>query len=388
MEISPASPSPNTVAPQTSETSARSTTTQTPTQAEFSTTLTGTSQTGSSIETGNMGTRTTSSADVPIQWKTLPAAASADEPTNAELTHLRNTLKALKTQLPDRLSKEWTQLFLTKVNTSSPLSPKTLGVFFDAIKDFPRNKQEKDAKSSMIATGKVFTELVSSEGNPFDEGTVKSRAREFFRNIDDKAVNLETANHILNFASNEIKDRPEACLALISGLWGKYNAIESTFAPELAARMVTFEMSLAPKADRYKVWTQALDKVGHGNPSFSPNDMSSFVNALSSNPPVQAADIASAHDDIAKMLYEYPRTLSREDDQIRIKALDGFLKGVATENARASITKKLISHMDLATLSGKRWKAAIVTVTNSVSTLFNAENKAEIRKALNTLAGA
>ncbi|WP_174990925.1 hypothetical protein [Pandoraea anapnoica] len=44
--------------------------------------------------------------------------------------------------------------------------------------------------------------------------------------------------------------------------------------------------------------------------------------------------------------------------------------------------------MDLATLTGKRWKAVIVTVTNSVSTLFNAENKAKIRNALNSVASA
>lgn len=388
MEISPASSSPNAVAPQTSETNTHSSTPRNPTQAEMSASLTRMSQTGDSLDTGTMSTCTASSTNVPVPLRALPSPASADEPTNAELTQLRATLKAIKMQFPDRLSKERTQLFLMKLNTSSPLSSKTLGVFFDAITDFPRNKQEKDAKSTTIATEKVFTELVSPKGNPIDEGVAKIRVREFFRNIGDKAVNLETANHILNFASNEIKDRPETCLALISGLWGKYNAIELAFAPELAARIVTREMSLTPEADRYKVWKHALDKVGQGNPSFSPSDMSGFVNALSSNPPGQAEDIASACADIAKPLYHYPRTVSREDDQIRIRALEGFLKGVTREDARACVIEKLISHMDLATLPGKRWKPAIVTVTNSVSTLFNTENKTKIRNALNALAGA
>ncbi|MFK0378759.1 hypothetical protein [Pandoraea sp. NPDC090278] len=387
MEISPTATSPNTLAAQT-ETNTGATTPQNQTHAEISASLTRASQTGSSIETGHSDTRTASRTDAPVQLKALPITANADEPTNADLNQLRKTLKAIKMQIPDRLSKEWTQLFLMKLNTASPLSPKTLGVFFDAIQDFPRTKQEKDAKSSMIATEKVFAELVSPKGNPFDEGTVKGRVGEFFSNIYDKAVNLETANHILNFASSEIKDRPETCLALITGLWGKYSAIESTFAPELAARIVAFEMSLVPKADRYNVWKHALGEVGQGNPSFSPSDMSRFVNALSSNPPDKAEDIASAHADIAKILYAYPRIVSRDDDQIRLRALEGFLKGIATEEARASVTEKLTSHIDLATIEGKRWKGAIVTVTNSVSTLFNAENKERIRNALNALAGA
>lgn len=388
MEISPASASQNTVASQTSETNARSTTPKNPTQAEISASLTRATQTGSSIGTKHSDTRTASSTDVPLQLKALLITGSADEPTDADLNQLRKTLKALKTQLPNSFSKEWTQIFLMKLNASSPLSSKTLGVFFDAIVDFPRNKQEKDAKSSMIATWKVFAELVSPKGNPFDEGTVKSRVSEFFSNIYDKAVNLETANHILNFASGEIKDRPQTCLALISGLWGKYSAIESTFAPELAARIVTCEMSLVPKTDRYNVWKHAFDRVGKVNSNFYPSDMSRFVNALSSNPPDQVEDMASAYNDIAKTLYDYPLTRSREDDQIRIRALDGFLRGVASEGARASVTVALTSHVDLATLTGKRWKTAIVTVTNSVSTLFNAENKEKIRNALNKLAGS
>ncbi len=388
MEISPASPSQNTVASQTSETNARSTTPQNQSHAEMSVSLNRASQTGSSIETGNIGTHTANRTDAPVQLKALTASASADDPTHADLIQLRNTLKAIKAQLPDSFSKEWTQIFLTKLNTASPLSAKTLGIFFDAITDFPRNKQEKDAKSSMIATGRVVAELVSPKANSIDEDTAKKRVGEFFGNIRYKAVNLETANHILSFASSEIKDRPETHLALISGLWGKYNAVEPTFAPELAARIVACEMSLVPKADRYNVWKHAFDKVGQVNSNFYPSDMSRFVNALSSNPPDQAEDMASAYDDIAKTLYDYPLTRSREDDQIRIRALDGFLRGVASEGARASVTVALTSHVDLATLTGKRWKTAIVTVTNSVSTLFNAENKEKIRNALNKLAGS
>ncbi|VVE66670.1 hypothetical protein PAN31117_02347 [Pandoraea anapnoica] len=57
MEISPASPSTNTLAPQTSETNASSTTTQNQTPADFAASLPRTSQTGSSIETGEKGAR-------------------------------------------------------------------------------------------------------------------------------------------------------------------------------------------------------------------------------------------------------------------------------------------------------------------------------------------
>ncbi|VVE38787.1 hypothetical protein PAQ31011_04065 [Pandoraea aquatica] len=412
MEIPQAFPTPNTLAPEIEETNAPPTTPRDPIEADISASLNRVSQTGDSIETGGNGTRAASSTDAPVSLsvigvsgdsdayrlrmtsgegqasETLPGTAAAGQPTNTELTRLRNTLEAIKRQMPDRLSKEWTQLFLTTHNASSPLHPKTLGVFFDFIKDFPRNKQEKDAKSSMIATEKVLTELVSPKGDPIDEGTTESRVRDFFRNIHDKAINLETANYILSFASNKIEDRPKTSVALISGLWGKYNAVESEFAPDFAARIVAFELSLTPPTDRYKVWKHALDKVGQSNAFFSPIYMSRFVNALSSNPPDQSGDIASAHADIAKILYDYPTAFSLENDQIRRSALEGFLKGVESEDTRVFVTELLASHLDPTTLSGTRWKTAILTVTNNVSELFSAENKAKIRDTLKTLAGA